>query len=165
MKKVKKAVVEVSAFVLLTILTMSMSVAYASPPTTISGKWAMTGVTNIEEKQAGSSNIGFQQIGGLGFFVGGISGPFSSDASWTGHNVDQPNMWVHGHVVITISPAVVMGKTGSLTFMFNGNMGEGGNWVIIGGTGDLAILHGNGNWSPTGGFPQLTYEGQVHFEP
>jgi hypothetical protein len=40
-----------------------------------------------------------------------------------------------------------------------------GTWVIIGGTGGLAGLHGQGTWSHTAGIPGLQYEGQVHFDP
>ncbi len=164
----KRTKVSAAVFVMLAVallLTISMSVAYATPSESISGKWAMTGGTLVDLRPAGNSDVGFVQINGLGFFTGGIFGPFTSEARWTGHNTGLPDMWSNGHVVITISPAKVMGKTGTLLFMFNGKQGEGGNWVIVGGTGALASLHGQGKWSPTGGFPQIAYEGRVHFDP
>lgn len=50
------------------------------------------------------------------------------------------------------SPATVMGKMGTLYFTLDSLTGAGGgNWVIIGGTGDLAGLHGRGTTAPGGG--------------
>jgi hypothetical protein len=161
-KRLKKAVL-VFLLTLLLMVTMSMTVVNAMPPTTISGKWSMTGGT-FTEKSAGNSNNEFLQGTGTGNFMGSISGPFTSDAYLIIHNSGLSNQWTVMHVVITISPANVMGKTGTLEFMFNGKQGEGGQWVITGGTGDLANLHGQGTWSPTGGFPQIAYVGQIHLD-
>lgn len=45
-----------------------------------------------------------------------------------------------------------MGKMGTLYFTLDSLTGAGGgNWVIIGGTGDLAGLHGRGTTAPGGG--------------
>jgi hypothetical protein len=38
-----------------------------------------------------------------------------------------------------------------------------GTWVILGGTGDLATLRGQGTWEGPAG--SLTYDGNYHFEP
>jgi len=77
-------------------------------------------------------------------FTGGIEGPYTSESRWVNHNVGAPDLRrnVH-HAIDTISPATVMGKTGTLYFMLDSGP-SGGNWVIIGGTGDLAGLHGQG---------------------
>ena len=117
----------------------------------------------VETKSAG--NNGFLHLHGTGYFIGSISGPFTSEAYWRAHKVGTPDQWSNGHVVITISPAKIGVKTGSLVLMFNGILGGDGIWVIISGTGELANLHGQGTFSSTGGFPQIAYEGQIHFDP
>jgi hypothetical protein len=162
----KRTKLSATVFVMLAVgllLTTFMSAASATTSMTISGKWAMTGGTTIDQRSIG--NNGFLHLHGTGFFIGGISGPFTSDAYWWEHNVGAPNEWTNGLVIITISPATVMGKTGTLLFTFSGILGGGGSWIIISGTGQLANLHGHGTFSSTGGFPQIAYEGQIHFSP
>jgi hypothetical protein len=59
-----------------------------------------------------------------------------------------------------------MGKTGTITFLLDGKTGEGGTWVIIGGTGDLANLRGQGKYTPSATSTYINiYEGQIHFDP
>jgi hypothetical protein len=63
----------------------------------------------------------------------------------------------------------VAGKTGTLEFSFIGTSpgpeyGWSGTWRILGGTEDLANLHGQGViWSNDSG--GVHYEGQIHFDP
>jgi hypothetical protein len=131
---------------------------------TISGQILVTGYTIYDTRYAGESDNVFVSLSLRGRFTGGISGSYTSESCWIRHNAGLPDVWTIVHGVDFISPATVMGKTGTLDFMLNGKSAEGGNWVIIGGTGDLANLHGQGTYSPAGG-AVVNYEGQVHFDP
>ena len=65
----------------------------------------------------------------------------------------------------------VDGRVGTLTIKTNGKQDPGtvqpgpglwfGHWVIVGGTGDLANLHGQGTFNGPSLF--LDYDGQYHF--
>lgn len=147
------------------LLTMSMSVAYATPPTIISGQIIITGATIYDTRQAGNSDNVLVNLSLRTRFTGGISGSSTSESRWVRHDVGSPDPWTNAHGVNTISPATVMGKTGTLLWMLNGITPEGGTWVIISGTGDLANLHGQGTWSPSANPNVMNYEGQVHFDP
>jgi hypothetical protein len=162
-KQVKKAAVVVLAFALLMTFTASICAAHAESPMKIAGKSGQTGLAVLDEKEAGKNEIILGT--GAGFFIGDIAGPFTSEARLTFHNAGLPNQWTQLHLVITISPAAVKGRTGTVVLMANGEVGGEGNWVIIGVTGGLTNLHGQGKFSSTGGFPQVAYEGQIHFDP
>ncbi len=145
------------------LLSMSMSVVYATTPVSVSGSITVTGAT-FQVDRKGESNISVTDISLRGVFAGGIAGPYISDSRWVNHNVETPaDLWRNVHAVDTISPATVMGKTGTLYFMLESGPG-GGSWVIIGGTGDLAGLHGRGTTAPTGG-GVVNFEGEIHFDP
>ena len=83
----------------------------------------------------------------------------------------EPTEW-NWHVDRTFT-GTVLGIAGSFTMHLEakgfGRLGFAdmvleGTWVITGGTGGLANLHGQGTWHALG--PQLNeYEGQVHFDP
>ncbi len=155
------AIVVALAIVLL--LSMSISVVYATTPIPISGTITVTGGSGQVDRK-GESNISVTDLSLRGVFAGGIAGPYTSDSRWVNHNVETPaDLWRNVHAVDTISPATVMGKTGTLYFMLN--QGPGGvNWVIIGGTGDLAGLHGRGTTTPASG-GVVNFEGEIHFDP
>lgn len=160
--KVMSAIALALGIVLL--LSLSMSVVYATTPIPISGSINITGAT-FQVDRKGESNISVTEISLGGFFVGGIAGPYISESRWVNHNVETPlELWRNVHAVDTISPATVMGKTGTLYFMLDSSGPGGGSWVIIGGTDDLAGLHGRGTTSPGGG-GVVNFEGQIHFDP
>lgn len=71
----------------------------------------------------------------------------------------------------TFESAKVLGQTGGLTMKLVAT-GQGntvgtnnweltGTWLITGGTGDLAGIHGQGTWWHTRNVPGLQYEGQI----
>lgn len=72
---------------------------------------------------------------------------------------------------------VVDGKEGTLLVQLVGKKPLGqdwsGQWVILGGAGELANAHGGGIWWGPGyrsdekvrGDPDCYYSGQIHFEP
>ncbi len=94
--------------------------------------------------------------------TGDIVGSATSEARWVNHNVGTPDLTRNVHTILTFSPATVAGKTGTIYFMLNGATG-GGNWVILGGSGELAGLHGQGTFTTNG--LALNYEGEIHFDP
>jgi hypothetical protein len=77
--------------------------------------------------------------------------------------------------ILTFEDVEVDGESGGLVMSIVGYMPAGvfewyGQWVILEGTGDLANLHGHGNWwgpgSPGPGLPGfIEYDGYYHFEP
>jgi hypothetical protein len=108
-----------------------------------------------------------------------------SDATWTGtieaddatcdhrtifFGYDLPSYSYEGlvaHLTWTLINPTIAGEPyeGELVISGMGNsQGAHGNWRIIGGTGELANIHGEGTWEGTdpGG---VAYEGYVHFEP
>ena len=168
-KKSLSAILVTLTFSLL--LTAVMSVAYAKKPETIEGQFVMTG-GEYTPNAAGNSDITIVQIDGKGMFIssGDITGPFTSEARWIAKNYspllqDKVNI----HMIFTINLATLHLDSGvykgTLILMLNGKLTDGGNWVILGGTDDLADLHGQGTFAPSATIPLIDYEGQVHFDP
>jgi hypothetical protein len=148
------------------LFSTSMSVAYATKPTFVSGQIALLGATNMVTKPVGGSDNTITTLNLYGVFSGGIAGSYTSESRWITHNAGTADSWTHAYGVDTISPATVMGRTGTITFLLQGKTGVGGTWVIIGGTGDLSNLRGQGTYTPSAVSPYLNfYEGQVHFDP
>ena len=149
------------------LLTMSISVAYATTPIPVSGFIIVQSITGIASNPAGNSDNAIATLSLHGLFTGGISGSYASESRWVSHNTGTPDLWRNAHGVNIISPATVMGETGTLTFLIIGKTGTetGGNWVIVGGTDGLAGLYGQGTFSPTDNSFIVSYEGQVHFDP
>jgi hypothetical protein len=147
------------------LLTMSMSVVNATTSTHISGSHIVsTGV--VSPNPAGKSNNAVLLISSTGMYTGGITGSFTGEARWVGHNIGTPELSRNTHNVVTFSSATVMDKTGPLSIMTVGNL-EGGTWVIIGGDGELTDLHGHGTYSATDAMFGVVanYEGEIHFDP
>jgi hypothetical protein len=147
------------------LFSMSMSVAHATKPIPVEGQIIIQGYTSMVPNPSGESDNSIITLSLYGVFVGDIAGSYTSESLWVRHNVGAPDVWTNVHAVDTISPATVMDKTGTLTFMLNGKTGQEGNWVIVGGTGELANLRGQGTYSPGANPVTVNYEGQVHFDP
>ena len=152
------------AFAIVVLLSISISVVYATKPIPVSGSINVTGGTVYSIDRAGESDNSVTYLSLKGMFTGDIAGAYTSESRWVNHNVDTPSeLWRNVHAVDTISPATVNGKTGTLYLILDSGPG-GGSWVIIGGTGDLAGLHGHGTATPAGG-GVVNYEGYIHFDP
>ena len=159
--------------ILLTVLSLTaiflgapcIGLALATPSTTVSGQITVVGSPTRIEAAGESGNL-FMDIQGSGVFTGDIEGTFTAGAAWVFHKIGTPDMRANAHIVNYVS-ATVMGKTGTLTFMLYANTGKMiNNWVIYGGTGELANLHGQGTYyAVTPGGDTLAYEGQIHFDP
>ena len=147
------------------LISMSIYAVDATIPVPIEGQILIKGYTSTVPNPAGESDNSIISLSLCGVFVGDIVGSYTSESHWVRHNVGTTDVWNNIHAIDIISPATVMGKTGSLTFMLNSNAAGGGTWVIVGGTGELASLSGQGTYS-TGANPAVVnYEGQVHFDP
>ena len=165
-KKTKKVlstifIVLIAAF----LFSTSVYVAQATLPLFVEGQIIVQGYKSIVAIPAGGSDNSIITSSLYGLFMGDISGSYNSESHWIRHNVGAPDVWTNIHAIDIISPATVMDKTGTLVFMLDGSAAEGGNWVIIGGTGELASLNGQGTYSPGANPAIINYEGQVHFDP
>jgi uncharacterized membrane protein len=148
------------------LFSISMSAAYAKKPIPISGKIIVQGVSITSVNMTGQSDNVIVHLSLNGMFTGNITGSYTSESRWVYHNYQQSDQWTSVHAVDTISATVTIDSvpyTGTLFFMLNGKGAEGGNWVIIGGTDDLANLHGQGTFTPAG--LAQNYEGQIQFDP
>jgi len=153
----KKISILVSLLVV-AMLAFSVSTVFAEKPMSVEGTFSATPGA-IPVKFPGN-NIIFEHTG-AGAWDGDISGTTFGVHRWVAHANGITNV----HVELTFSSVTVMGepKSGTLYMLFLGKItGPGigeGTWRIIGGTGELANLHGCGTWSPG------QYQGQIHFDP
>ncbi len=155
------------------LLTMSMSVAYATKPIPVSGIFSVTkGVGSITYWQAGESDNHIWTLSDYTTtWTGDISGIGTYDGRWVTHNYGPPagDEWVNSRGSYTIA-ATVDGKSGTLYIEGVGNSGnpQPSTWRIIGGTDELANLHGQGTFEPNLATPSpydYLYSGDVHFDP
>jgi len=125
-----------------------------------------------ESRMAGKSDNRFTIVTGTIFeWTGDIEGNSTQDAIRFYPNYDpdlKPSQWLptRVHAVCTFESATVMGKSGGLTmklqFVIDEEKNFKGNWVIIGGTDDLANLHGQGKVSGPKGAE--VFSGMLHFD-
>ena len=159
------------AVVLLT--TPYIGRAYAEKPTPVSFGVMLLGVdeSTLDYRQNGPNWI--VQYTSYGALSGDIKGSMTGHPYWIFHHwvgpIEDPYMLTvekgNGHVLLTISVTKFMGvsKTGTLTLRFNDVCGVdfSGNWVIIGGTGDLEGIHGQGTWGIDWTTGIQVFEGQI----
>ena len=96
-------------------------------------------------------------------WFGGIEGSGYITGWWTVAKIDTPEWKIVPIEVVTLNDPKIDGKT------YSGDLIIGGstvNWRIIGGTGELANIHGQGKKLIDEFNPFLIhYEGLVHFDP
>jgi hypothetical protein len=89
-------------------------------------------------------------------------------------DVPFPHDYEYGFYKGTVTlDGTVLGVPGTVQIMFVGTSpGDlftwSGTWRILGGTGELANLRGQGNWANSedpDNYPGVHYWGRVHFEP
>lgn len=153
------------------LFSMSMSVAYATKPIPVSGTFKQTAAGSSTSWHAGKSDNVILTLSGVTFkWEGDISGIGTYDGRWVIHNYgDSANVWVNSIGYYTIA-ATVDGKSGTLYIEGVGNSGnpQPSTWRIIGGTDELANLHGQGTFEPNLATPSpfdYLYSGYVHFDP
>ncbi len=159
--------------------------AFATETKQVSGSWHAGTLTRLDLKVSGA-NI-FFTFSNKGQYVDGgpIAGKFNQTGVITFHYEDpdivksldlsKPMTWPQTHWSYKIDRIVegtVSGKSGTFEVKIVssgfGRLGApvtlDGTWVIMGGTGDLSGLHGQGSCSNAGGGLN-SYEGQIHLDP
>lgn len=136
----------------------------ATPPQTAEGTWEYTLLPGypITTKIAGGNTFKY------GEETGTWKGTFDGTSFDFFELVVHPAGFVTCQGQINFSGTVNGEKTGTMIILFVGkkNLDTGlwsGKWVILGGTDDLAYLHGQGTWE--GPSFNLVYSGQIHFKP
>jgi hypothetical protein len=150
-------------------LLLGVTPASAGPPEEASGHWTyVPDFTSFSVRTAG--NTTFIEGTEVSTFTGTLTGE-SNDEFFVACHQKGPESFMN-YVKITIEfTGEVDDRAGGLTIKATGKQDSttcdpsgaiwSGKWVIINGTGDLADLHGQGEW--TGPSFDLDYTGQVHF--
>jgi hypothetical protein len=151
-------------------LVLGVTPAVAGPPEEAAGDWTyVVDPSGITFREAGNSLfISATEVSTFtGTFVGTSADEFVVVCHQKGP--DSVMNFVKGTVEFT---GEVAGRAGDLTMKFRGKQDSTtcnpsgaiwyGTWVILGGTGELADLHGNGEWS--GPSFDLDYTGHIHFD-
>ena len=161
----KKIIAGFVSLLVVVVLALPMSVAYATKPTTVSGNIILTYYDVLEATPAGKSDNVMLQVYIEEEWDGGIMATGTTFASWIVHNaplMTNPDAWLNVHEKLTFQTATVLGATGTLTMELN-IAGTKGHWTIIGGTDGLVNLHGQGTLDLT--TTPYSYSGKVHFDP
>jgi hypothetical protein len=150
-------------------LMLGVTPAAAGPPEGASGKWTYeVDLGGLTFRTAGNNT--FAHGTEVSTFTGTLVGTSDDDFVVVCHQKG-PESFMN-FVKITIDfTGEVDGRVGGLTMKATGKQDSTtcdpsgaiwfGKWVIVGGTGELADLHGNGAW--TGPSFDLDYTGKIHF--
>ena len=151
--------------VLVGALLMGAVPTSAGPPGDASGDWNY--LPTVDEVVEGPGQTTFIYGEDIGTWSGTFVGTSTEEFVVVNHAKAGFNFY-SGVIEFTGS---VDGHVGTLTIKTNGKQDPGtvepgpglwsGHWVIVGGTGDLANLHGQGTL--TGPSLSLDYEGRYHF--
>ncbi len=167
-----------SAVVLLALLVVFASapailVVEATKPQTVNGSYNPTGAPAFSnDRPAGKSDNGFVDVSIPVMWTGGIAGMGVNEMHWIAHNEATVEEVVIIQGITTLTAGVKIwgvAEMGTLTIEIKnvvvGSVPIGGQWRIIGGTGELASLHGEGSLTGTSNPYVIGYSGQVHFDP
>jgi hypothetical protein len=156
------------------LLSMSISIAYATKPIPVSGSFFTTpGTGSTTQEKAGESDNYIVTFSGVTVtWTGDVAGTGSWNARWVAHNIALPlgDEWYNtkGHYAID---ATVDDKSGTLYIEACSNSGNPQaprTWRIVGSTDELANIHGQGIFVPDLSTPSANdylYSGEVHFDP
>ena len=161
----KKILVAVSALAIVLLATPFIGMVCAKPPTTVSGTIELTSYAVLEARPAGNSDNVILKVDLAEDWHGDIEASGTTVATWIIHNAPllvNPDAWLNIHEKLTFQTFTVMGKSGTVTMELVISKGKG-SWTILGGTGELANLHGHGKLTLE--TTPYTYTGQVHFSP
>jgi len=167
------------------LLSMAPMAAHASPPTEVSGEITYVAHFKVHDDSGqcvpptgpedtrppcikiADSNT-FAETFEEAAYTGGLVGISTNNCKVVIHS---SGAWFYTSVVSFTE--TVDGKTGTLQIQMVGKKPQDiwyGHWVILGGTGELATLRGQGTWfGPGAPGPDVegtvSYEGQIHFDP
>jgi hypothetical protein len=161
MKKFIKTVCCFLILIALATLALAPATAYASPPTEVSGTYAVTKIDVLEIRHANGNTI-YKQIE-YGDVFGNIAGSYIFERTV----IIYKNGTVNVHGIFTISSANILGKTGTYTQRVDARAVAGviqGQWASMSGTGELANVHAQGTLEGIVGVSG-TYSGKIHFDP
>ena len=161
----KKVLVVAVACLAVAMLALPMSVAAATTPTPVSGTIALTSLVPLEAKPAGKSDNIIFLFDITEEWDGDIVATGTTESTWVTHNwvgpMGGPDTWFNVHEKLILD-GTVLGESGTLTMELI-IVGTEGRWTILGGTGELANLHGHGTVTLT--TTPYSYTGKVHFDP
>jgi len=147
--------------------TLPISV-HATPSTTASGTWQY--LPSITSTRLAGRNL-FIEATSVDVWTGTIGGEGGSVETVVIHKFVswfEPTGFWYAEGILTLDPCTVADKSGTLIIRYVGKgTPEGqwsGRWVILGGTGDLAYLCGQGTWWGPDGNGLFPYLGQIRFE-
>ncbi|MGI9577878.1 MAG: DUF3224 domain-containing protein [Microthrixaceae bacterium] len=150
-------------------LMLGVTTAAAGPPEEASGDWTyVPDLAGLTFRTAG--NTTFVEGTEVSTFNGTFEGTSDDEFVVVCHQKGLESYM--NFVKITIEfTGEVEGRAGELTMKATGKQDSttcdpsgaiwSGKWVILGGTDELADLHGNGTWS--GPSFDLDYTGKIHF--
>ncbi len=174
-KRIKALSTILATLVISLLFAMSMSVTTAAKPMEVTWTSMATGLSIQDAKMAGESDNVFLELTLTAMCTGDIAGTYTSDSRWIINNwamgvplLQQPGP-VYVHAVDYFS-ATFEDKSGTIAILVNhvyypSLSSSEGTWVILGGTGELANLHGQGTTFDPPGPSLTTWTGQVHFDP
>jgi hypothetical protein len=155
---------------LLSMVVLGAAPAVASPPQEAAGEW--TYVPDL-------AGLTFRPAGNATFIHGSEDSTFTG--TFEGTSYDEfvvrciqkgPETVLNTGKLMIEFTGEVDGRVGGLTIMALGKQDSTtcgpsgaiwyGTWVILGGSGELANLHGHGTW--TGPSLALDYAGEIHFD-
>jgi len=154
-----------------TMLALSVSVAYATKPSDVTFYEEIAGSSGLSSKPVGVNMI--QESERWGIMTGDITGEWTALYRAVLHKMDPGAKLITVQAEYTID-AAVEGKSGELHIRLDYRLWNmpteplvKGNWVITGGTEDLKGLHGQGTftWYLEGTVQIRQFDGQVHFDP
>lgn len=151
-------------------LILGVAPAMAGPPEEAAGDWTyMPDLGGLTFRTAGTNTFVYGTE--VSTFTGTFAGTSNDEFVVVCHQKGPESFmnFVKGTIEFT---GEVDGRAGDLTMKVTGKQDSttcdpsgaiwSGKWVIVGGTDELAELHGNGAW--TGPSFDLDYTGQIHFK-
>ncbi len=141
------------------------NIAYASPPTTVSGGWTIIYTPICTAIDDGILKCVF--TGGERTHTGDIDGIITVEGFYI-MNLHKGLATIHAEGVMD---GTVLGRSGQAVFYFDSKTDLNvtpaqivGVWTMSNGTGGLKGVHGQGSWVGVAGVGG-TYSGQIHFDP
>jgi hypothetical protein len=151
-------------------LMLAITPAAASPSEEASGEWTYeVDLASLTVRTAGNTTFIYGTSNSK--FTGSFAGTSSDEFVVVCHEKGPESVMNFGKLTINFT-GEVDGRVGSMTIKARGKQESTtcdpsgaiwyGEWVIVGGTGGLVDLHGNGEW--TGPSFDLDYSGKIHFD-